>query len=156
MEVRATDIVKTAQLSRQRPLDPFPVAELSGAFRKPEFQELRRIFDLQHMMRCIEYMILHWEIEEVFSNFFFNNDFIEREKIDKEDADWRENLCRALCRVVLAGAVCSRAYNEPFISAFEQNNASIPERIRGDLRRNHHSRNRQIPAKIPCLQSRRQ
>jgi hypothetical protein len=65
--------------------------------------------------------------------FFFDNDFIKREKIDDEDADWRENLYRALYRVVLAGAVCSSAYNELFISALEQNNASIPERIMVDL-----------------------
>lgn len=50
-----------------------------------------------------------------------------------EDADWRENIYRALYRVVLAGAVCSSAYNEPFISALEQNNASITERTRVDL-----------------------
>jgi hypothetical protein len=59
LEVRATDIVKTAQLSGARSPEPFPVAELSGAFRKPDLQELRSIFDLQHMMCCIEYMILH-------------------------------------------------------------------------------------------------
>jgi hypothetical protein len=107
MEERATDIVKTAQLSEERPSDPFPVAELSGAFRKPELQKLRSTFDLQHMMRCIKYMILHWEINEVFSDFFFANDFIEKGKIDDKDAGWRENLYRALYRVVLAGAVCS-------------------------------------------------
>jgi hypothetical protein len=134
MEVRATDIVKTAQMSGKRPPDPFPIAKLSGVFRKPELQELRSIFDLQHMMRCIEYMILHSDMEGV-SWFWFNKNSIREEKLADKDADWRENLYRALYRVVLAGAVCSRAYNDPFISAIEQKNQSIslPERIRVDL-----------------------
>jgi hypothetical protein len=131
MEIRATDIVKITQLSGKRPPDPFPISELSGVFRKPELHELRSILDLQHMMRCIEYMILHWEMQAV-SFFYFDKNFME-ERLAEKDADWRENLFRALYRVVLAGAVCSRAYNEPFISAIEQNNHSIPNRIRVDL-----------------------
>ena len=32
---------------------------------------------------------------------------------------WHENLCRALYRFILLGAVCSRAFNEPLFSAVE-------------------------------------
>jgi hypothetical protein len=47
---------------------------------------------------------------------------------DTETDDWHKNLYKVLYRVVLAGAVCSRAFNEPLFSAVETG-ASIAESL---------------------------
>ena len=136
--MRATEIVKAAHQSRQRPPDPFPIANLSGTVRKPTPRELNAIFSLQHMMRCIEFMILHWgkEIWETHTTFgqmtsmgLLGEIHTQAAIDDTENNFWRKNLYRALYRVILIGAACSRAYNEPLVSAVENGDSQHAEAL---------------------------
>jgi hypothetical protein len=113
MQVRATHIIKEAEQSGNFPLNPFPFAGLSGAIRKLEIFELNDVFSVQHMIRCIESMIIEWKVPQTGHVFYYDTSLVDERGLEDEDAHWQENLYRAWYRVILAGAI--KAYNEPLI-----------------------------------------
>ncbi len=76
MQVRAKDIVKKAHQSGNLPPDPFPMDQLSGVARKSNLQELQDLLNLQHMMQCMEYMLLYWE-KRPSTDFSYPPEFVD-------------------------------------------------------------------------------
>jgi hypothetical protein len=59
IQVRATNIVRDARQSGRLPPHPFPpIASLGSLVPRPDFQELKDVFNIQHMVRCIEGRLL--------------------------------------------------------------------------------------------------
>lgn len=72
-------------------------------------------------------MILHWRMKWL-SEFAYDPTWTPDEVFDPLE-EWQPNLHRALYRVVLLGAVCSRAYAEPLFAAVEKNNTDIARKL---------------------------
>lgn len=126
--MRATNIVKAALEAGKRPVDPFPIAELSGKHKKPALQELSEVLDLRRMMRCIKHNIILWEIQR-FTSCGATEQMLADETLFMRDMNskdrWDTNVYRALYRNVIIGAVCCRAFIEPMFSARESNTSLV-------------------------------
>src|SRR5271154_6387194 len=101
IQLRATHIIKEAERSGNLPPNPFLLAKLSGSITKPEIFELNDVFNLQHMMRCIESMIIEWKVPQTGHVFYYDTSLVDKRGLEDEDAHWQENLYRALYRVIL-------------------------------------------------------
>lgn len=62
MQVRATNIVSEAQIKGHEVPNPFPVQELSGEARNPLPEEMKTVLDFEHLIKCVECMILNWDV----------------------------------------------------------------------------------------------
>jgi hypothetical protein len=114
-QVRATRIVKDAVQANQLPPDPFPTAGLSGRARPPSLDELKTVYDLQHLVKCIEHIYRENEYESWFaSNAYGYN--LEHHP-DPPWQHWRERFYSSVYRVFLAGALLYRAYQAPHVLA---------------------------------------
>ncbi|KAH6692717.1 hypothetical protein F5X68DRAFT_60511 [Plectosphaerella plurivora] len=128
MAVRATNIVKPAFESGHIPPDVGPLENLSGASTRPSLSELVQVTDLQHLVRCLQYMYFHssesdngnspWTgLATIYPGdthrvgFWFQGDTKKR---DLAVEKWGENYSRATYRLFLAAAVLARAYHERF------------------------------------------
>jgi hypothetical protein len=95
------------------PPHPFPLHELSGDVRNPDLEDLKRVLDLRHLVRCVEQM--YRERDPSLSS--------ERRNLgevwsDHEDwATMRDRFHISMYRVLLAGAVLTRPYLEPWFLA---------------------------------------
>ncbi|KAL4806052.1 hypothetical protein BDV18DRAFT_160122 [Aspergillus unguis] len=108
MAVRATTIVQEHLQLARLPPHPFPFASISGRHTKPSLHELISVFDLQHLVNCLETMQLNH------SDWSSENDleFLEGPGIWKT---WRERLHRSIYRIFLAAAALTGAYQQPFL-----------------------------------------
>lgn len=122
--MRATEIVKEAQKAGKLPPDPFPIVELSGNVRSPSFDEFKKTLDVHHFARCIEHIL---SLPDDGSRHSCYLDDIPEEPLTLRR--WRENLHRAIYRVMLAGAVLARAYHEPLFFSRTEGITNIPSRI---------------------------
>ncbi|KAH8593555.1 hypothetical protein B0O99DRAFT_626577 [Bisporella sp. PMI_857] len=117
MVVRATAIALEAyKAGRQPPITP--MHELSGRFSKPSWDELKEVLNVQHLIRCIEYMYWNSTIdgENLFGGCVLPSELREQPEENKQEA-WKNRFYRAMYRLLLAGAVLARAYTEPFYQA---------------------------------------
>lgn len=90
------------------PPHPFPLKELSGDIRKPTLEDLKQVFDLRHLARCVEEMYVDKDHNRL------RNDY--RDPHDSAAA-MRERLHTSIYRVLFAGAVLTRPYLEPLFLA---------------------------------------
>lgn len=90
------------------PPHPFPLKELSGEVRKPTLEDLKQVFDLRHLARCVEQMYVDKDHDRL------RNDY--RDPHDSAAA-MRERLHTSIYRVLFAGAVLTRPYLEPMFLA---------------------------------------
>ncbi|GIJ89113.1 hypothetical protein Asppvi_008042 [Aspergillus pseudoviridinutans] len=111
MAVRATEIVLESFQKEELPPDPFPFSTLSGAVRKPSLREFQQVRDFEHLAKCAEQIYV--EDEEALK------DEIQRGQPDGTAlwVLWRERFHSSIYRVLLAGAVLYRAYQEPMYMA---------------------------------------
>lgn len=111
LQVRATQIVLESFQKAELPPDPFPLSTLSGAIRKPSLIEFQQVRDYEHLAKCAEEIYL--EDEEGLK------DEIQHDQPDGTAlwALWRERFHSSIYRVLLAGAVLYRAYQEPMYLA---------------------------------------
>ena len=113
---------------------------LSGNSKLPDLAELKEVLNIQHLVRCIEYIYYNSQYPKHYENNLFYD--IEREKYpvarrrlpdflkenilgaEKVTIDsFRDSFFRAMYRLLLAGAVLTRAYRAPFFQAREERNA---------------------------------
>ncbi|GFF67526.1 probable 4-hydroxy-2-oxoglutarate aldolase, mitochondrial [Aspergillus lentulus] len=111
MAVRATEIVLESFQKEELPPDPFPLSTLSGAVRRPSLREFRQVRDFEHLAKCAEQIYVGDE-EDL------------KNEIQRDQSDgaalwvlWRERFHSSIYRVLLAGAVLYRAYQEPMYFA---------------------------------------
>lgn len=95
------------------PPDPFPLSTLSGAVRKPSISEFQQVRDFEHLAKCAEQIF----VEE-------GRGLKDEIRNDQPDGAtlwvrWRERFHSSIYRVLLAGAILSRAYQEPMYFAAE-------------------------------------
>ncbi|KAH1503414.1 hypothetical protein KXW56_002427 [Aspergillus fumigatus] len=113
MAVRATKIVLESFEKEELPPDPFPLSTLSGAVRKPSIIEFQQVRDFEHLAKCAEQIF----VEE-------GRGLKDEIRNDQPDGAtlwvrWRERFHSSIYRVLLAGAILSRAYQEPMYFAAE-------------------------------------
>ncbi|KAK3368583.1 hypothetical protein B0H63DRAFT_488752 [Podospora didyma] len=126
--VRATKIVADAyQADRLPPRDRlFPIQQMSGQSRRPSLAELNDILNIQHFGRCIEHMMLIKANQlglhltrNVGQDLTILEAAVGWRRRDPQFPHvchlWRESLHRTIYRLIVAGAVLSPAYHEPFL-----------------------------------------
>lgn len=128
--------MKVAYLAKELPPDPFPLEELSGAFKHPTMHEYHSVYDIQHLVQCMEHRLTNWAIEEVY-------DYpTEYEDVDEccrfrfgpgqyyhchKTPVWVENVYRSMYRSFLVGAYLYGPYNKPFFLAAKEGNLDFIE-----------------------------
>lgn len=113
LQVRATKIVLESFEKEELPPDPFPLSTLSGPVRKPSISEFQQVRDLEHLAKCAEQIF----VEE-------GRGLKDEIRNDQPDGAtlwvrWRERFHSSIYRVLLAGAILSRAYQEQMYFAAE-------------------------------------
>ena len=141
IKVRATAIVlKAYQAGTLPPL--VTMNSLMGKSKLPDLAELKEVFNMQYLVRCIEWMYFNNEEshlgEDCPDNLFHHMKYghypsaqrrfpeclsegipgAEHATIDS----FRDVFYRAMYRVLLAGAVLARAYMAPLFRAREEDN----------------------------------
>ncbi|KAM7200863.1 hypothetical protein V8F20_005105 [Naviculisporaceae sp. PSN 640] len=114
MAARATKLVCDAFEANRLPPDPFPLQELSGIIRKPDLEDIERVFDLRHFVRCVEQMSRDWE--HVGNQQILSHSLGE-EEYPREWETMRDHFHTAMYRVLYVGAALTRPYLEPLLLA---------------------------------------
>jgi len=139
IQVRATAIVlKAYQAGTLPPL--LAMNSLSGNSKLPDLAELKEVFNMQYLVRCIEWMYFNSEenhLGELCEDNLFEHmkyghypaakrrfpeclsDDIPGAKNATIDS-FRDGFYRAMYRLLLAGAVLARAYMAPLFQAREE------------------------------------
>ncbi|KAK1828766.1 hypothetical protein QBC39DRAFT_415664, partial [Podospora conica] len=114
---RATALVFDAFEANELPPHPFPLKELSGDIRKPDLKDLKRVFELRHLARCVEQMCFKRDPGLGTATPLLDREFYKRDNI----------ACfhTSIYRVLLAGAVLTRPYLEPMFLAPTQGPADL-------------------------------
>ncbi|KAH6720297.1 hypothetical protein BKA61DRAFT_232690 [Leptodontidium sp. MPI-SDFR-AT-0119] len=129
MAARATEIVIAAYRRGEQPPDPFPIVELGTEFKKPDLVELKAVCNLQHLVRCFEYMFLNPPHGSISADIPNRN--------DKEGWEvWKDTFYRAAYRSMLVGAVIYKAFNEPFYLAEKEGRTEFVEHCVGPSNQN--------------------
>ena len=137
IQVRATGIVlKAYQAGTSPPV--VSMTSLSGISKLPDLAELKEVFNMQYLVRCIEWMYFNseeWHLGECEDNLFKGmrygrypsaqrrfpeclNEDIPGAKNTTIDS-FRDGFYRAMYRLLLAGAVLARPYMVPLFQARE-------------------------------------
>lgn len=104
---------------------------LSRNVRRPSLEELRSLFNMRHLVRCVEYLFLQYYIPLDPENWHWNSELLPRKwratpssmpaseilEYPRLSHHWGLNFHTAVFRVLIAGPVFARAYQEPFFSA---------------------------------------
>jgi hypothetical protein len=142
--VRATAIVLKAELAGNRP-PGINIMSLSGNSKFPDFAEVKKVLNMQYLVRCIEYMYFnsthrHWGDQNpnnLFEKMKYGSYPSERRRFPEclkegipgaEDAtidSFRGSFYRAMYRLLIAGAVLTGAYMDPLFRAREEGNAGF-------------------------------
>ncbi|KAH7407429.1 hypothetical protein BKA64DRAFT_743064 [Cadophora sp. MPI-SDFR-AT-0126] len=136
--VRATAIASKAYQAGTIP-PRVELNALSGKTKLPDLAELKEVFSMQHLVRCIEWMYFNSKEShrgECEDNLFLHLKYghypaVRRRFPEclKEDIpgtknatidSFRDCFYRAMYRLLLAGAVLARAYLEPLFQAREE------------------------------------
>ena len=122
MAVRATHLVIQAYKNEREPT--IEIQQLSGENVKPTCEEFKKVLDMQHLVRCVEYMYLKSEIDA--TNLFggplklseFRHSQVE-DLTPSELVAWKDRFYMANYRLLLAGAMLAPAYTAPFFEALD-------------------------------------
>ncbi|KAK2736013.1 hypothetical protein FQN57_000906 [Myotisia sp. PD_48] len=132
MAVRATQIVRDAVRAGQLPPDPFPTDELSGSVRRPSIDELKGIYDLHHLVKCIEQIFIDDGDESWYASSHFGQN-IDFSSDPPRWRHWRARFHSTLYRVFLAGAMLYRVYQAPHILPDDDRPSDFLQTTRADL-----------------------
>lgn len=111
----------------QFPPKPFPLF-LGVESRKPSWEEMRQVFDWEHLIRCIEDICLH-NTEWGRQSPYFDKT-ADSETPSPEWLTWRQNFRRSMYRSLMMGAVLCGEYQEPLALS---NKDGIPKGFLEDL-----------------------
>lgn len=103
---------------------------MRGSSHKPTISELQSVLNLQHLARCLAQVL--YSTIRVPSPFGFAFSLTSLQAINEDLPGWEENFFRSVYRTVIAGAVCTRAYTEPFFRAAELGDENFQKRW-GDI-----------------------
>lgn len=136
--MRATAIVLKAYQAGNLP-PAVVMNSLSGNSKLPDLAELKEVFNMQYLVRCIEYMYFYstrLHLGECEDNLFQNMKYGHYPAVQRrfpeclsEDIpgaknantdSFRDGFYRAMYRLLLAGAVLARAYMAPLFRAREE------------------------------------
>ena len=136
--MRATAIVLKAYQAGNLP-PAVAMNSLSGNSKLPDLAELKEVFNMQYLVRCIEYMYFYstrLHLGECEDNLFQNMKYGHYPAVQRrfpeclsEDIpgaknatidSFRDGFYRAMYRLLLAGAVLARAYMAPLFRAREE------------------------------------
>lgn len=131
MQARATEIVIAAYRRGEQPPDPFPIVELGTEFKKPDLVELKAVCNLQHLVRCFEYMFLN-------PRGSITGDIPNRDDTEGWEV-WKDTFYRAAYRSMLVGAVLYKVFNEPFYLAEKEGRTEFVEHCARPGNENWHS-----------------
>jgi hypothetical protein len=121
---------------------------LSGKSKLPDLAELKEVLNMQHLVRCIEYIYFNAQYYKDYETNLFPHmkhakypaarrrfpDCLKENIPGAENAtidSFRDGFFRAMYRLLLAGAVLARAYMAPVFQAREERNARF-FRVWGD------------------------
>lgn len=138
--MRATAIVLKAYQAGALPPAVVAINSLSGKSKLPDLAELKEVLNMQHLVRCIEYIFLNSKFHKRYETNLFP--YIRRDRnpaarqgfpyylkeniLGAENAkidSFRDGFFRAMYRLLLAGAVLARPYMAPLFQAREEGNA---------------------------------
>ena len=138
--MRATAIVLKAYQAGILPPAVVAMNSLSGNFKLPDLAELKEVLNMQHLVRCIEYIYFNARYYKGYETNLFPHmshakypaarrrfpdclkENIPGTKNSTIDS-FRDSFFRAMYRLLLAGAVLARAYMAPVFQAREERNA---------------------------------
>ncbi|PVH71568.1 hypothetical protein DL98DRAFT_520986 [Cadophora sp. DSE1049] len=135
MAVRATAIVLQASQANSPP-PAFPsVYALSGKAQKPTVAELKEVLNMQHLVRCVEYMYFNStrDNDTLFGGCMLPSEFRRETHYDDDEEAWKDRFYRAMYQLLLAGPVLARAYNAPFWGAKKAGNERFLEHCTRDM-----------------------
>lgn len=138
--MRATAIVLKAYQAGALPPAVVAINSLSGKSKLPDLAELKEVLNMQHLVRCIEYIFLNSKFHKRYeTNLFPYNRrdrnpaarqgfpyYLKENILGAENAkidSFRDGFFRAMYRLLLAGAVLARPYMAPLFQAREEGNA---------------------------------
>jgi hypothetical protein len=138
--VRATAIVLKAYQAGTLPPAVVAINSLSGKPKLPDLAELKEVLNMQHLVRCIEYIYFNAQYYKHYETNLFPSmkyakypaarrrfpDCLKENIPGTENAtidSFRGGFFRAIYRLLLAGAVLARAYMAPVFQAREEGNA---------------------------------
>ncbi|KAL2067658.1 hypothetical protein VTL71DRAFT_15754 [Oculimacula yallundae] len=130
MAVRATAIVLKA-CQAESPPPPFTsMYALSGVVQKPTLEELEEVLNMQHLVRCIEYMYFNSfeDCTTLFGGVMVPSEFRDYRRDDEDEGqaeDRMNRFYRAMYQLFIAGAVLYRPYTEPFWEAKNLSNTAF-------------------------------
>lgn len=87
------------------------ISTLTGIAYKPNLDELKKVLDMQNLVRCIRHVFLLPQN----SNTSFSSEKLD--DISLGGRNWDENFDLAVYRVLFAGAFVAHAYQAPFFDA---------------------------------------
>ena len=138
--MRATAIVLEAELAGNRP-PAMAMDALSGNSTLPDLGELKEVLNMQYLVRCLEWMYFHAddrhrseEQANLFREMRYGRYPSERRQfpnclsegipgVEKATIDsFRDLFYRAICRLLIAGAVLAGAYLDLLFRAREEGN----------------------------------
>lgn len=107
-----------------------PLPDISGSSKKPDLDELKQILDMEHFVLCLEHLF------KISANSYWPdytpNEF-ELEDLDLDAMkDYVSNVHKAIYRAIIAGAVLTRAYQEPFFAVAKDGPYARSFEWRGD------------------------
>ncbi|RDW68768.1 uncharacterized protein DSM5745_08528 [Aspergillus mulundensis] len=110
MTIRATRIVLEHFNHGELPPNPFPLDTLTLKARRPTAEDLRDLRQWQHLVKCIEDIVLN--------KFEWGRECDATIRHDPATwSIWQENFHRAIYRFFLMGAVLCGAYQDPLSPA---------------------------------------
>ncbi|KAH7309987.1 hypothetical protein BKA65DRAFT_575780 [Rhexocercosporidium sp. MPI-PUGE-AT-0058] len=142
MAVRATAIVLEASQANSPP-PPFPsMYALSGNTQKPTIAEMKEVFNMQHLVRCVEYMYFNSTRDEstLFGGGMLPSEFrlyAIQDEVDAETEVRKERFYQAMYQLLLAGAVLCGSYNAPFWEAKKDSRTEFIEQCKVPHFTNH-------------------
>ncbi|KAH7378125.1 hypothetical protein BKA64DRAFT_750507 [Cadophora sp. MPI-SDFR-AT-0126] len=124
MVVRATTLVLKASQANSPP-PTFPsMSALSGKALKPNVTELKEVLDMQHLVRCVEYMYFNStrRDENLFGVVMLPSECRRGTHYGDDEEAWKDRFYRAMYQLLLAGPVLAAAYDAPFWGAKNEGN----------------------------------
>ncbi|KAL2072839.1 hypothetical protein VTL71DRAFT_12182 [Oculimacula yallundae] len=148
MAVRATAIVSRAYLAGESP-PPVTVQSLSGSSKLPNLAELKEVFNMQYLVRCIEWMYFNSEqdhannstMDSLFPDMVYGRfpaadrrlpgyqNEVNPEVTSATMESFRDSFYRAMYRILLAGALLARVYMAPMFQAKDDGKEAFLARV---------------------------
>jgi hypothetical protein len=94
------------------------IEALSVLSQKPNWQELKEVLNMQHLVQCLESMFLHsQELVYNLAGFRMPDTICRNRPVHIKEHLWQERFYGGMYRILLAGATVAGGYLEPYLDA---------------------------------------